>query len=62
MIKLKVNSDSLEKMVKGEEFKAYFSQDGCSTFVNGSLTEIFVYPQDIQEVTKNYVVVKERTH
>jgi hypothetical protein len=62
MIKLKVNSDSLSKMVKGEEFKAYFSQDGCSTFVNGSLTEIYVYPEDIKEVTKNYVVVKLKEH
>jgi hypothetical protein len=62
MIKLKVNSDSLDKMVKGEEFKAYFSQDGCSTLVNGYLTEISVYPEDIKEVHKNYVVVKERTH
>jgi hypothetical protein len=62
LFKLKVNSDSLSKMIKGEEFKAYFSQDGCSTLTNGNLTEITVYPEDIKEVTKNYVVVKERTH
>jgi hypothetical protein len=61
-INLKVNSDSLDKLVKGEEFNAYFSQDSCSSLTNGALTEITVYPEDIKEVYKNYVVVKERTH
>lgn len=55
VIKLKVDENNLRKMVNGEEFHANFNS-------NDSLcpTEIYVYPEDVKEVTKRYIVVKEK--
>jgi hypothetical protein len=56
-IKLKVDKNNLSKMIKGEEFHADFGDNNI-----GNLAEIYVYPDDIKEVAKNCVIVREKEH
>lgn len=62
-IKLKVDENNLKKMIKGEEFNAYFSEDNTVNLTNHNmLTQINVLAENIKEVYKNYVVIKERQY